>query len=196
MYVETQNQKRTESRYMHLSMSSTCIYIYIYTQQKRCNDTTTARCTAEAICEGPAEEAGAGLSGKRKLRVADANRRVPSRHTTAAATRERSQAAQRQPPWRQAVRRWQHPSRQHDAADCFLHQHQVLNAPCLQGLWQSYDSARNLRDEGGVCPLILSGIRDTTGVPLTFAQSTFTCGIPNDTQTCARARYGSRGAAA
>ena len=66
---------------------------------------------------------------------------------------------------------WRQPSRQHDAADFLLHLHQVLNAPCLQGLWQSYDSDRALCDEGGVCPLILSGLRDDTSEPLTSAQS-------------------------
>ena len=69
------------------------------------------------------------------------------------------------------MRRWQQPSRQHDATDFFLHMHQVLHAPCVQGLWQSYDSDRTLRDEGGVCPLILSGLRDMVSAPLTPAQS-------------------------
>ena len=65
------------------------------------------------------------------------------------------------------MRRWRQPSRQHDAADFLLH---------LQGLWQSYDSDRTLCDEGGVCPLILSGLRDDTSEPLTSAQSHI-CGL-------------------
>ena len=75
-------------------------------------------------------------------------------------------------PWRQAMRTWRNPARQQDAADYLLHLHQVLNASCFQGLWQSYDDSRHLRDEGGVCPLILSGIHDTTdeSIPLITVQ--------------------------
>ena len=69
-----------------------------------------------------------------------------------------------------AMQRWRQPSRQHDAADFLLYLHQVLNAPCLQGLWQSYDSGGILRDEGGVCPLILSGLREASNALLTSAQ--------------------------
>ena len=68
------------------------------------------------------------------------------------------------------MQRWRQPSRQHDAADFLLYLHQVLNAPCLQGLWQSYDSGGILRDEGGVCPLILSGLREASNALLTSAQ--------------------------
>ena len=53
-------------------------------------------------------------------------------------------------------------SRQHDAADFLLHLHQVIHAPCLRGLWQSYDRNGTLKDEGGVCPLILSGLQDAS----------------------------------
>ena len=76
-------------------------------------------------------------------------------------------------PWRQAMRAWRNPARQQDAADYLLHLHQVLNAPCFQGLWQSYDDSRHLRDEGGVCPLILSGIHDVSAesFPLTTVQA-------------------------
>ena len=76
-------------------------------------------------------------------------------------------------PWRQAMRAWRNPARQQDAADYLLHLHQVLNAPCFQGLWQSYDDSRHLRDEGGVCPLILSGIHDDSAesLPLTTVQA-------------------------
>ena len=75
-------------------------------------------------------------------------------------------------PWRQAMRTWRNPARQQDAADYLLHLHHVLNAPCFQGLWQSFDDSRHLRDEGGVCPLILSGIHDASDVslPLTTVQ--------------------------
>ena len=59
------------------------------------------------------------------------------------------------------MRTWRNPARQQDAADFLLHLHHVLCATCFQGLWQSYDDSRRLRDEGGVCPLILSGIHDT-----------------------------------
>ena len=92
-------------------------------------------------------------------------------------------------PWRQAMRLWKQPSRQHDAADFLLHLHQILNAPCLQGLWQSYDTAHRLCDEGGVCPLVLSGLNDSDNELLTSAQShsqALACTAP---QTCTRARY-------
>ena len=83
-------------------------------------------------------------------------------------------------PWRQALREWSQPGRQHDAADFLLVLDRQLQADCFSTDWLAFHQEHGgCVDTGTSCPLALTAVHANASVPESRSRVSETVSLQN-----------------